>query len=58
MNAGSVLSGSESEVREGLQRLLDLGAREILVSIGHAGKHRQALIDRRRRGYWLRHRNR
>ncbi|MDA0735471.1 MAG: LLM class flavin-dependent oxidoreductase [Chloroflexi bacterium] len=46
MIAGTVLSGSESRVKEGLQGLLDLGATEILVSVVHAGENREASIDR------------
>ncbi|HEU0020159.1 MAG TPA: LLM class flavin-dependent oxidoreductase [Dehalococcoidia bacterium] len=46
MIAGTVLSGSESGVKEGLQRLLDRGATEILVSIVTAGDHREASINR------------
>jgi len=46
MIAGTVLSGDESTVKEGLQGLLDMGAAEILVSVVHAGKDREASINR------------
>lgn len=46
MIAGTVLSGSESRVKEGLQGLLDRGATEILVSIVTAGDHREAALNR------------
>ena len=46
MIRGTVLSGDEATVKEGLQKLLDLGATEVLVSVVHAGDDRSASIDR------------
>ena len=46
MIAGTVLSGSEEQVKAGLQGLFDLGASEILVSPVHAGSDREASLAR------------
>ncbi len=46
MIAGTVISGGEDDVREGLQNLSALGVGEILVSVVHAGDDREGSIDR------------
>ncbi len=46
MIGGTVISGGEEEVKEGLQNLLGMGVGEVLVSVVHAGEDREGSIDR------------
>ena len=46
MIAGTVISGGENEVKEGLQNLLGMGVGEVLVSVVNAGDDREGSIDR------------
>jgi F420-dependent oxidoreductase-like protein len=46
MIRATVVSGDEATVRQGLERLLAMGASELLVSVVHAGADRDASVDR------------
>jgi alkanesulfonate monooxygenase SsuD/methylene tetrahydromethanopterin reductase-like flavin-dependent oxidoreductase (luciferase family) len=46
MIRATVVSGDEATVRQGLERLLAMGAGELLVSVVHAGADRDASVDR------------
>jgi alkanesulfonate monooxygenase SsuD/methylene tetrahydromethanopterin reductase-like flavin-dependent oxidoreductase (luciferase family) len=46
MIEATVLSGGEDEVRQRLEKLLNMGAAEILVSVVQAGDDRNVSVDR------------